>query len=157
MNEETEGLSIQEAQELRKSPTPQKDVAAHTPNGRPKRRPLSFIKKLGIPPGIEKEEGYVYRYIINSGDRVMMYQGAWWEQVVDGNNKPVRVHSGNRRDPNEYLLLYRTRAEYYQEDLEENRKKPIDLAVEHAKLKKDDGISSEYVPEGHEAVISFKN
>lgn len=125
-------------------------VEAHEPNNRPKRRPLSRTFRLDIPEGI-REEGYTYRYILDRAERIEMYEGAWWEQVRDEQQRAIRKASGN----GEYLLLYKTITSLFEEDLVENRKKPINLILDKAKLQKDRN-SSEYVPDGHEAVLSIK-
>ncbi len=124
-------------------------VKAHAPKNRPKRRPLSRTFRLDIPVGI-REEGFTYRYILDRAERIEMFEGAWWEQVHDGNGKPLRKASGS----GEYLLLYKTPTHLFEQDLIENRKKPINLIIDKAKLQQDRN-SSEYVPDGHEAVLKI--
>jgi hypothetical protein len=152
---EKESTSIQEAMENRKNPSVNANEKAHKPVGRPKRIPLSKTSKLELPAGI-KEDGYAYRFILNRPERIQMYESAWWEAVMDGEGKNITKPSGNKENRQEHLLLYRTKVEYFEEDLRENRKKPIDLVKENAKLTKGTH-SSEYVPEGHEAVVSINN
>jgi len=128
---------------------PNRVVKAHTPKDRPERRPLSRTFRLDIPAGI-REEGYTYRYILNRAERIEMFEGAWWDQVRDERGKPIRKASGM----GEYLLLYKTTTDLFELDLIENRKKPISLLIDKAQLQKDRN-SSEYVPEGHEAVLKI--
>lgn len=124
--------------------TSDKSVLGQNPKGRPVRVPLSQQFRLTVPTGIKKD-GYEYRYIRDSAERVEAFQAAYWEPVHDGIGKPIRKASGDS-----YLLLYRIEEEYYLEDLKAKEKLPINLLVEQAKLKKGDG---EYIPEGQEGVV----
>jgi len=126
------------------------EVAGRKPEGRPERIPLTQQFRLSIPTGI-KEDGFVYRYIRDSAERVEGFQNAWWVPVVDGYGKPVRKASGEG-----YLLLYKIEEKYYNEDLAEKEKKPINLLVEQAKLRKGRNYS-EYVPEGQESVVTINS
>lgn len=145
-------VDVETAKKARAQKPGNPEIDAHTPKNRPKRRPLSIMYKLDIPSGL-KEEGYTYRYILDRAERIERFQNAWWEPVIDPNTKkPFRKASGS----GEYLLLYRTKTEYFKEDQIENRKKPINLLTDKAKLTRN-ADSHEYVPEGHEAVVQIKN
>jgi len=129
-----------------------RETEAHSAENRPDRRPLSQMYRLNIPHGI-KEEGYTYRYILDRADRIEMFNGAWWEQVIDPFTKrPIKKASGG----GEYLLLYRIKSEFYKQDQIEKAKKPINLLVESAKLKRMKDVH-EYIPAGHEAVLTIKS
>ena len=126
------------------------EIAGKEPEGRPKRVPMSQQFRLSIPSGIE-EEGYVYRFIRDTAERVEAFQAAWWKPVNDGLGKPVRKASGNR-----YLLLYKIEKKYYLEDLKKKEEVPINLLKEQAKLVKGSRVP-EYVPEDSEAVVVIKH
>lgn len=129
--------------------TPKREVEAHTPKNRPKRRPLTTTYKLALPDGIV-EDGFKYRWVIDRPDRVLQFEEAWWQIAKDGEGKTIRKPSGT----GEYLVLYRIEEKYWEEDRDLHRKKNIDLLTEAAKPRKEkDGF--EYVPEGHEAVVKF--
>ena len=126
------------------------DIKAKTPTGRPERVPMVSQFKLTIPKGV-KEEGFVHRYIRDSAERIEAFEGAWWTPVLDGAGKTIKKASGPG-----YLLLYRIEEKYYLEDQKEKAKRPINLLVEQAKLKKDKH-SNEYVPEGQDSVVTINN
>jgi hypothetical protein len=145
-------VDVATAKKSRAQAAKKAEIEAHSPKNRPTRRPLSSMYRLDIPPGI-KEEGYTYRYILDRAERVEMFRGAWWEQVIDPTTKqPFRKASGG----GEYLLLYKTKTEWFLEDQIENRKKPINLLADSARLKRN-ADSHEYVPEGHDAVVKIQN
>lgn len=127
-------------------------VKAKTPEGRPARVPLTQQFKLTVPDGV-KEDGYAYRYIKDKPDRVEVFEAAWWEPVKDGAGRPIRKVSGS----DGYLLLYRIKQEYFDEDAAEKRKLPINLLTENAKLAKGNQYSKEYIPEGQEGVVVINN
>ncbi len=128
------------------------EVAAKAPKGRPKRIPLAQQFKLSIPTGI-KEDGFAYRYIRDKTERIEAFENAWWVPVKDGNGRNIKKASGSGG----YLLLYKIEKEYYEEDVQEKRKRNIDLLVKEAKLQKGDKYSSEYVPDGQEGVVVINN
>lgn len=118
---------------------------------RPERVPLDHTAKLSIPAGVQ-EEGFAYRWITDKAERVESFERAWWVAVVDGNGRAIKKASGDG-----YLLLYRIEQKYYEEDVKAKQKLPIDLLVENAKLVKGNKHSSEYVPEGHQSVVTINN
>lgn len=124
------------------------EVMGKEPEGRPPRVPMSRQFKLSVPSGIQKE-GYEYRYIRDTAERVQAFQEAWWTPVNDGRGKPIRKASGDRN-----LLLYRIERKYYLEDQKAKEQKPINLLTEQAKLSKDRRVP-EYVPEGSPAVVTI--
>lgn len=127
------------------------EVVGKQPEGRPERVPLSQQFRLSVPKEI-KEEGFAFRYIRDTAERVEAFQAAYWVPVLDAYSKPVRKSSGDG-----YLLLYKIEMKYYLEDLKEKEKQPINLLVEQAKLKKGDKYSSEYIPEGQQSVVTINN
>ena len=145
-------IGVKKALNSKTQIVPNKDIQAQSPKGRPPRRPLSQISKLSIPNGI-KEKGFEYRWILEKTERIEAFEAAWWEQVKDGTGKPVKKASGE----NGYLLLYKIPFEYYEEDVKEKQKLPINLLTEKAKLTKGDKYSSEYVPEGQQGVVVINN
>lgn len=130
-------------------PATKRTVKAHSNKKRPPRRPLSTTYKLSLPEGII-EKGFDYRWILERPERIMQYKAAWWLPVTDDEGEIIRKPSGS----GEYLTLYRIESKYHEEDKIANRKKPINLLVDNAKLNKD-RESMEYVPEGHEAVVKY--
>ena len=128
---------------------PKREVKAHENKKRPPRRPLSTTYKLTVPEGVI-EKGYTYRWLLDRPERVHNYEAAWWEKVLDGEGKVIRKPSGG----GEWLTLYRIESKYYEEDRAANRKKTINLLADKGKLQKTSN-ATEYVPEGHEAVIKF--
>ena len=128
------------------------DVKSKTPSGRPARFPLTDRFKRSIPAVI-REEGYVYRFIRDTTERIEGFESAWWEGVKDGAGRQIKKASGSGG----YLLLYRVEQKYFDEDLAIKRKKPINLLTENAKLAAGDKYSSEYVPEGHNSVVTINN
>lgn len=127
------------------------EVVSRAPKGRPDRVPLNQQFRLSIPKGI-KEDGFVYRYIRATAERIESFEAAYWEPVKDGAGKQVRKASGMS-----YLLLYRIEEKFYLEDLKAKEERPINLLVEQAKLKKGNKYSSEYVPEGQQSVVTINN
>ncbi len=136
---------------MTKKTTESRETKARQNKKRPPRRHLGATKKLVVPEEW-KEEGFSYRWLMDRPERIHMYEGAWWEKVVDENNQPRRVPSGG----GEYLTLFKVESKYLQEDRERNRKKNISLIREKAQLQKD-RHSAEYVPEGHDAVVKISN
>ena len=124
------------------------NAPAHLRLWPPAWRPLSQISKLSIPTGI-KEEGFEYRWILDKVERIEAFEAAWWEQVKDGTGRPIQKASGE----NGYLLLYKIPFKYYEEDVKEKQKLPINLLTEKAKLAKGNKYSNEYIPEGQEGVV----
>lgn len=129
-----------------------KEVAGKAPEGRPKRIPLAQQFKLSIPTGI-KEDGFAYRYIRDKTERVEAFENAWWVPVLDGNGRAIKKASGSGG----YLLLYKIEKEYYDQDVQEKKKRNIDLLVKEAKIQKGNKYSSEYVPDGQEGVVVINN
>lgn len=128
---------------------PKREVEARKNANRPPRRPLSTAYKLTLPEGIQ-EEGYQYRWLLDRPERIMTYEAAWWEKAKDGEGKPIRKPSGN----GEWLTLYRIESKYFKEDQKENRKKAMQMLHDRARPTSE-SQATEYVPEGHEAVIKF--
>ena len=144
--------TIEEALQSRQPGEITRESQAHSAEDRPERRPLGTTYRLTVPPGL-KEQGYEYRYILDRRDRIEMFEGAWWTPVTDPVTKrPFRKASGS----GDYLTLYRIKSDIFKEDQIEKAKKPINLLKESAELKRN-RHGHEYVPEGHEAVLSIKN
>lgn len=136
-----------------RNPAPTKAAKSKSNSSRPARKPLTRSSKLGIPPGVQRD-GYAYRWIKDNPQRVSEFEQAWWTVVKDGEGKACRVSAGS----GEYLILVEQEEKYFEEDRQLNRKRTIDLIGESAKLKKDSGGNTvEYVPEGHESVVSIKH
>ncbi len=133
-----------------KTTTPKREVEAHAPKNRPKRRPLSTTYRLMLPDGVI-EEGYEYRWLLDRVDRIHMFEAAWWQKVVDGKGKAIRKPAGK----GDYLILYRIESKFAKEDREAKQKKTINLLKQKAQIQKADQHSMEYVPEGHEGVLKI--
>lgn len=127
-----------------------REVEAHANKRRPKRRPLTTTYNLSLPEGILKK-GFEYRWILDRPDKILNYEAAWWESVRDDSGKVIKKPSKG----GEYLILYRIKSKYFNEDREINRKRTIDILRESAQLKNDDPNAIEYVPEGHDAVLKI--
>lgn len=132
--------------------TASKDAVNKTPEGRPVRIPLVQQFKLDIPEEFRKK-GYAYRFIRDEANKIEAYVAAWWEPVRDGMSRPIKKASGTGG----YLLLYRIKQEYFDEDAETKRKLPINLLKEQAKLAAGNKHSSEYVPQDREGVVVINN
>lgn len=137
---------------VKKAISETKETKGHRPEGRPERIGLSQTSNLSIPKGIQRKD-YAYQFIKDKPERIEAFEAAWWEPVKDGEGKLVKKAAGG----GEYLLLYRTRREYYEEDVKEMQKKPINLLKNTAKLDKGNKYSGEYVPEGSDAVVVINN
>ena len=143
---------VKDALSSKNEVVPTKESQGHDPQGRPARVPLAQQAKLSIPKGLE-DPNYAYRFIIDKPERVEAFVAAWWEPAKDGTGKPIKKPAGNGLT----LVLYRTPREYFEEDLREKQKKPIDLLEESAKLDKGNQYSSEYVPQGQQSVVTIKH
>lgn len=132
--------------------TDKKEVLGTTPNRKGPRIPLSQQLKLSVPSGV-KEEGFAYRFIRDKAERIEAFENAWWVPALDGAGRPIRKASGSGG----YLLLYKIEKQYFEEDVKEKQKLPMNALTENAKLSKSDKYSSEYIPEGHEGVVVINN
>ena len=144
--------SMQEAKENRGKPTSKKGAKTVQKKKRKGvRKPLSVTMNLDVPAAVKKKD-HAYRWVRNQPERILMYEEAWWEIVKDSEGRPIQKSAKNPEDPEMQLILMETPLEYFEEDLVENRKKPVNLLKEKAKLK-----AGEYIPDDAKDVVTIKH
>lgn len=113
-------------------------------DSREPRIPLTAGGKLSVPQNM-LEEGYHYCWPLDRPGNLERMQRAWYEFVTDSNGNKMTVPAG--RGDTHYLM--RVKQEYYNEEVEIAQSRVNDGLISSAKLKE-----GEYVPEGHDGVLT---
>lgn len=120
-----------------------RDEKAHGSNKRPARVPMTGGNKLTIPPHLIKE-GFQYYWGIDQKGMIEQMEAAYWEKVLDHDNKPLTVPAGN----GETHYAMRIEQKYYDEDMARQQKQNIETTNKTAQALGEE----EYIPQGHTQV-----
>jgi len=117
------------------------------------RVPMGAGGRVAVPKPIVDEikaKGYVPRMCLDDGEgRIDQYVGAYWEFYLDADGHKFTRPAGSGRT---HILMMLPR-KYKEEDDALKRQKNNAILASKAKLEKGPGFQ-EYVPEGHEYVVS---
>ena len=116
---------------------------AHKNKTRPARVPLSAGNKLHIPDHLKKK-GYFHYWAIDRKGMIEQMEAAYYEKVLDENNKPLTVPAGG----GETHYAMRIEQKYYDEDMLAQQKLNIDATAKQAQTLGEE----EYVPMGRSQV-----
>ena len=121
--------------------------AAHKPQNRPARVPLSSGNKLHIPVHL-KEEGYFYYWAIDRKGMIEEMERAYYEKVLGDDGKPLTVPAGSGET--HYAMKIEQR--YYDEDMLAQQKKNQDATAKQVQSLGEE----EYTPLGRNEVVQVE-
>lgn len=111
-----------------------------------KRIPLKAQIKLGFPASVEKEGDMYYCWVLDDGKgNIKRYEDAGYDFALSTSGNREERDSGG----GEPLLLMKTRKDWRDEDYAIEQSMCLDTVKDKARL-----AAHEYVPKGHDAVVS---
>lgn len=113
----------------------------------PERVTMTNQGKLGFPAGVERDDKkFMYRWALDDKQGSMQsYIDAYWELMTNSRGEYVARPAGHGKT--HYLI--RIPKEYWDEDQKKKQDANIDSLQKRAEIRQ-----GEYVPMGHDAVIS---